>query len=283
MKLPFQYSILRYTHDQVTQEFVNIGVLIFSPDMPFLDIQISTKYKRLSQLFNGIDRIAYERLSATVKKAVKRVADSLSQLSLLDKNEFALEVIIPKILPTNDAALSFDSIGNGVTENVEEELAYLFSRMVERYQPDAERARRTDEQVWATYAKLFHDRNILPHLTKVTLPTPIENYTFKHAFKNDRWHPIEPLSFDLSSKSYIEEKAMRWIGRAVTLGTTNEIDTLYILAGRPQKQELLEVYEAAKVGLEKNTAGINVEVIDENDVDQFSEQFKEMIESHQEH
>jgi hypothetical protein len=32
MKAAYSFSVLRYVHDPVTQEFVNIGVAVFSPE-----------------------------------------------------------------------------------------------------------------------------------------------------------------------------------------------------------------------------------------------------------
>ncbi len=280
MSYLFQYSVLRYMHDSMTQEFVNIGVLLYAPQQNYLDLCISHKYKRVSQMFDGIDPLAFQRAKRMVEKAVHRVSKSLEQGSLLEKKANSLEILLPKILPKNDAALSFSTINGGITKNLEDELNYLYHRLVEYYLPNQEKISRTDSEVWVQYVKVFREKNILPHLQEVTIPTQTFSYKFDHAFKNDRWHPIEPVSFDLSNQTYIKDKAAKWIGKAVTLSTSNEVGTLYILSGKPNDPALVQAYEAAKYGLEKNTQGITVRVIDENDAETFSEEFSAFIKKH---
>ena len=160
----FQYAVLRYMHDSVTQEFVNIGVLLFAPQQKFLDLRVSHKYKRISQMFDGVEPLAYRRARSSMEKAVKRVANDLGQSSLLETNIDEIENLLPKILPENDSALSFSIINGGITDNFEDELNYLYHRFVEYYIPTQERKSRTDEEVWHEYVQAFQKRNILSHL-----------------------------------------------------------------------------------------------------------------------
>lgn len=280
MSFIFEYSVLRYMHDAVTQEFVNIGVLLFSAEEAYLGLQISPRYKRVSQMFDGIEPLAYRRARRSVEKAAKRVAGSLKQGSLFEEFSNGITDIISKILPTNDAALSFADPAQGLTDDLDEELNYLFNRLVEFYAPKSTRSSRTDQEVWVEYVEAFRKRNILPHLTKVTIPTKAFNVEFQHAFKNERWHPIEPVSFDLTNKSYIQEKAAKWIGKAVSLATSNEVGTLYILSGKPSDPSLGSAYEAAKRGLEEMTYGIDVRFVEEDNLESFSDEFEAFIANH---
>ncbi len=54
MKTPYSFSILRYIHDPVTHEFVNIGVALYSPEAGFLRSICTTHYARITQLFTKI-------------------------------------------------------------------------------------------------------------------------------------------------------------------------------------------------------------------------------------
>ena len=42
--IPYTFSILRYIHDGVTAEFVNIGVAVYSGDSAFLAARCTTQY-----------------------------------------------------------------------------------------------------------------------------------------------------------------------------------------------------------------------------------------------
>jgi hypothetical protein len=47
MKTAYSYSVLRYMHDAVTQEFINIGVAVYSPEGKFFDAICTTSYRRI--------------------------------------------------------------------------------------------------------------------------------------------------------------------------------------------------------------------------------------------
>lgn len=282
MSFLFEYSVLRYMHDAVTQEFVNIGVLLFSAQENFLGLQVSPRYKRVSQMFDGIEPLAYRRARRSVEKAVKRASGTLGQGSLFNEVSNEITNIIAKVLPENDASLAFSAPVQGLTDNLDGELNYLFERLVEIYAPKSKRSSRSDEDVWIEYVAAFRKRNIMPYLEKVTIPTKAFDVKFDHAFKNERWHPIEPVSFDLTNKSYIQEKTAKWIGKAVSLATSNEVGTLYILSGKPSDPSLRIAYEAAKRGLEEMTYGIDVRFIEEDNAESFSVEFEAFITDHYE-
>ena len=47
MKTAYSYSVLRYMHDAVTQELINIGVAVYSPEGKFFDAICTTSYRRI--------------------------------------------------------------------------------------------------------------------------------------------------------------------------------------------------------------------------------------------
>ncbi|MBK9481937.1 MAG: DUF3037 domain-containing protein [Bacteroidetes bacterium] len=49
--IKYQYQIIKYVHDQFTGEFVNVGVVIYSPDSHFLKAKVANRYSRINSLF----------------------------------------------------------------------------------------------------------------------------------------------------------------------------------------------------------------------------------------
>ena len=49
MKVAYSFSVLRYVHDPVTQEFINIGVAVFSPEAKYLRAICTTSYGRITR------------------------------------------------------------------------------------------------------------------------------------------------------------------------------------------------------------------------------------------
>ncbi|MGO9273834.1 MAG: DUF3037 domain-containing protein [Terriglobia bacterium] len=59
MKIPYTFSVLRYVHDPVTTEFVNVGVALYAPDAKYLSAICTPHYARLSdrlsEMFGRVD------------------------------------------------------------------------------------------------------------------------------------------------------------------------------------------------------------------------------------
>ena len=63
MRTPYSFSVLRYVHDPVTQEFVNIGVALYSQQVGFLRAICTTRYARITQMFTSIDGNRFRQLA----------------------------------------------------------------------------------------------------------------------------------------------------------------------------------------------------------------------------
>src|SRR2546430_4979201 len=62
MKTIYSTITLRYVHDVVTGEFVNIGVVLYAPEQRFLDARFTTSYERLNAAFLKIDHLHFRAL-----------------------------------------------------------------------------------------------------------------------------------------------------------------------------------------------------------------------------
>ena len=47
MRITYTFSVLRYIHDPVTQEFANIGVALYAPEAKYLSAICTPHYGRL--------------------------------------------------------------------------------------------------------------------------------------------------------------------------------------------------------------------------------------------
>ena len=281
--LIFNFAVLRYYHDPVTSEFLNIGVVIYSKEHRYLNAIINRRYGRLSKAFDGINRSHYYRMIDTIRLQITNLRLQFAKPTLLD-DEYPddIELLLQKVLPPDDSSLRFGGFGNGLVHDLDLELARLFSRLVEKYEGrDDQSATRRDEQVWQDYAELFSDYQITHHLYPKEIGTSDYSYNFSYTYKNDLWHPIEPISFDLMDESYIKEKANKWIGRSIMLADSNEIGTLYFLLGEPRSRpELLKAYESAANSLEEKIP-IPVRIIKEREINAFVKEFADFIKIHE--
>lgn len=279
-RYPFQYAVLRYVHDVITEEFLNIGVIVYSKPERFLKCLISERYGRLSTTFNGIERLNYSRIVSVIRQKVERLGIQLAQVSLFDTHQDRIEDFLHQVVMPNDASLVLGGYGGGLVEDLDLELERLYKRLVEQYIDIEEPESRNDQQVWAVYARSLVQYNVLEQLAPVTIQAPTYGHHFDHAYKNEKWHPIEPVSLDLVHSRSILEKANRWIGNATVLADSDAIGTLYLLLGAPRNRDLYEAYEYAVHNLETKITAMDVRVVKEENADQFSEELNQLIREH---
>lgn len=283
-EVPFQFAVLRYIHDPATEEFINVGVAVYSREERFLKAKISQKYQRLSDTFlsANVNGSYYRRIANSLENAILRLHRRYQNELALEELPAQIESVLAQVLTPDNSSLVFGRFGGGVTDNLTEELIYLYQRLVERYTEAEDTPSRDEEEIWRVYREEFDRLDVTRRLEMgVTLRSPRydQNYEFRSAWRNERLHPLEPVSFDLVRPGSIREKANKWVGRSIALEGNEEIGTLYMLVGAPRRAELRHTYEQALLYL-KNEMRLDCEIVEERDAPEFSEKLAKMMSQH---
>lgn len=251
MKTAYSFVVLRYVHDVVTGEFVNIGVALYAPGAKFLEGLCNTRYGRISKMFGEVDGDYFRGLMRYIEARFEELGDKLrSELPLVGVPSDIME-IAKGILPPDDSSLQWSEAGGGQTENPAKSLEELFVRLVERYEDRQKRPCREDGDVWRVFKKELETRHVLARLRPKRIIAQNYDYEFEHAWKNQRWHVYEAMSFDLLEADSILDKANRWLGRIVTLQDSPDKFKLHILLGEPSLDKLQPAYAKAENILNK--------------------------------
>jgi len=285
MTTPFSYSVLRYLHDPFTGESVNVGVLMFAPSVSWIRFKGTTRTQALSSLFRGFDRDHFVHFIHALESATKRLQDLLdnsraaslsSQLPLFDeprdsrqdtssslmarfltietRSSVSIGDMAAWLLPDNGLSFQFGEARGGISQNILATHDNLFDRLITKQRPpQRERKRRDHEDVWTTFQKPLRELGITNYLSphEVQLPQFDDPISFRHAYKNEKWHAVEPVSFDYADASSIREQAFRWYGYGAALEQVEEFAQLYLLLGAPLDATQKKEYAGAKVWLSR--------------------------------
>lgn len=274
----YQFAVLRYVHDPVTEEFLNIGVVVYSPEARYLKALINHNYGRLSDAFQRVNGAFYRKLTQNLENRLNQTYEKLNQSQWIDKPLERLEMLLGQILPPDDSSLRFSGFGGGLSADLDGALVALYQRLVTHYIEKPEGSSRDDNQIWQFYRDEFAKRNIIAHLSPVTIATPTFELEFSHAWKNERWHPVEPISFDLMQARSIVDKTSRWIGQVRSLAQSPALGKIYMLLGAPSNPALQASYQRAIERIQQETT--NVQIVEEEQAVEFSETFAQMIQEH---
>jgi hypothetical protein len=277
VKVPYVFSVLRYVYDQVTQEFVNVGIVVYSPKSRQLRALSTQHYGRISDLFEMFDGVR-------LRHTLRFVQDSINAraLQLAEELEFSADTdlhgLLNKILPIDDSSLQFVKAGVGVSDDFEETTRKLFLRYVERFSHTPVSQKRNDDDVWKSFRVSLDRRNITRLLTPKRIVAKNFDYEFERTWKNGVWHIYEPLSFDLIDANSMAEKANRWVGRATGLGDSNDPFELHFLLGSPSDSHLENAFRKAENLLHKMP--VKHEFIREAEAEEFAKTLATEIASH---
>jgi hypothetical protein len=213
----FRYSaiVLRYVHDLVSGEFVNVGLLLVCPEQGVFKFKVTPRLKRVLDFFPGTRAMTIKSALRVAELASKKIPEYEAMHmvgSAGDRNVGVAEVAY-RMVPHDDSALQWSEAFSGLTADAMQTFDRLVDRLLLRYLEANERVRRTDDQVWRTFSKVLENRNVADKLQEHEIKAKVETVKFKHALKNGKWHVMEPVSFDLSSEETITDKAKKLLGQ----------------------------------------------------------------------
>lgn len=274
----YSYTVLRYVHDVVAGEALNVGVVMHAKSENFLKVRTRKTVGRLRHVFPDLDRQEFIASMRAVDRGLAAISRRTKAQPLLsgevDARSYAL-----RLLPDDDSTLQWSPTATGLTTDLGKTFDRLYERYVVQYDQKADR-RRTDDDVWRPVAEKLTEREVhIPFEPKMVAGAQ-DQIEFKKAWKNGCWHAYEPVSFDLADADHIKDKARRWRGHlsAVWEGKSENVEVHFVL-GLPRNTSLLAAYKTAKQILEG--ARFTTEVVDENDVDVLVATLEDEYRAHQ--
>jgi Protein of unknown function (DUF3037) len=277
--ISYTYSIVRYVHDPSAGEILNVGVVLYAPSVPYVAARCEHRYTRLSHAFAGFDGESYRTAIRRFERSIERLKgcwqDSFPSLRQLPPDVGALTA---KIWSDSGLGLRLGPVLAGVTDDPAESIDALFDRLVVSRQPRGTEERRTDREVWSVYQHPLARKAVSSVLRPKTFDTPNYHLDFEHAFKNERWHVLQPVSLDYARPASLQDKAVRLLGQASVLKGNPELGRLYLLLGAPHQRSHRDAYEKAKRLLQGMP--VEHELVEEDQAEEFAGQLAEYIREH---
>jgi len=278
MRVGYNFCVLRYVHDPTTQEFVNIGVAVFSPEAGYLRAICTLNYRRITHVFQKIDGHRFRQISRFIQDQIN-IAGQLSASALPFESGQSIEQVLAKVLPPDDSAIQFSKSGVGLSANLNQTLEELYRRYVEQYTSRIDLPRRTDEDVWRVFREPLDRVQVTPWLNPKRIVASNWDYEFERSWKNEIWHVLEPVSFDMVEAGSMLDKANRWVGRATSLLDSSEPFRIHMLLGEPSDDRLKETFIKAQNILNKMPG--KKEFVRESEADAFAEELAREVAKHQ--
>jgi len=273
----YQYQIVRYIHDRVTSEFVNVGIIVFQAESHFLKAKFVSKYGRISQFFTEVNGHYLISSLRQFEREINRIAKTTKELFFDYK---FISQITNSILPKDDSALECSEILLGIDVDPQAALDDLFERLVNKYSAESDKDSVDDKHVWKNVYKDYFDKyGITENLKSHSVETAHDTLQFDKAWKNGSWHCYQPISFDLKQTETIKNKVYKWSGIINELENTKEKMHLYFLTLSPSRHKSFRQFIEDTLS-KRQSETITVSVINEKHADKFAKSLSEEIEGH---
>ena len=274
---PYSYVVLRYVHDVVSGEFVNVGLVMAVPGRGQLLKRVRRTFGRIKSLFPNLDGVAYKHAIEAIDRGMKEVESTLKPKDLSNSKGSALD-FARRALPPDDSSLQWSPVGAGLTDDPQKSFDHLYQRFVTRHDRIPQRPR-TDDDIWRLVSSKLKERGLNVQLEPKRIEGTTDSVEFRHAWKNGRWNVYEPLSFDLAAAVHIKNKARRWLGHlAAVKDDTNEDLQLHFIVARPQSESLTDAYKNALAILHRVPFKNNV--FEENQIDDVVHRIEKEVSGH---
>jgi Protein of unknown function (DUF3037) len=233
----YQYQLVRYTHDLVTGEFVNVGVIVFEPQTGYLKSKFIAKFGRITHFYSDVNGHGILNTLRAFENEIKRISRQLHELF---RNDFkTINEITNEILPKNDSALQCTNLSYALDTNLDDALEDLFERLVDKYNQEVISDTLDDKEVWKSVYKQHFDKfGVTPYLRHHSISTHNDLFEFDKAWKNGVWNCYQSLSLDLKNTSSIKDKVYKWVGKLNELESAEERLNVYFLTVYPERDDL---------------------------------------------
>jgi hypothetical protein len=271
----YSYILLKYVHDVVREESVNVGLLVVCPEEKFIRLAVRESLADLKVLFTGFSPSNLKRYLKDVSHAFDLYQKEISnQFSF---NEEEIRSIAHKVLAPDHSALRWHGNRSGITKDVSETFRQLRGRLIDPPKNSAFE-RKNDVDVWKKFSPVLKEAKVWDLLEPRQFKIAGFKEKYEHTFKNGKIHCLVPMSLDYSSDAEMLDRIRKEKGRMqlVQEGKRDDL-AFYFLLGRPTKRELIKDFEDVRKLLEKSK---NTTVISEDEPNHLLKRLQPIVAAH---
>ena len=127
-----RYSIIRFLPYAETEEFANVGIVMFAPTARYFDFQLSNKWRRLSAFFDKLDRRVFAQGVAAFTEELARTREMAAPwLGSGAQGKEAAQRVFDDLVRPREALFRFSGVRAVMAESPQVKLNELFDHYVE--------------------------------------------------------------------------------------------------------------------------------------------------------
>ncbi|WP_281222783.1 DUF3037 domain-containing protein [Photobacterium sanguinicancri] len=261
MKAVIQFSIIRFMPFAETQEYANVGVIVFSPATGFIDFKLAPpRFKRVSDFFDDLEGKLYSC-------AIESFHEELDRVKYFAKGMKGAELsnLMNEVTRVREGIMLFGETGAILTSTPNETLEQLFDSYIgrnfknNREYREAQMVRALRNDLTKSLTIKYKEQSLETDYSPFKLPLVAKEANIVKA--------IKPLAFDQKTPLALADHGDRWISRVKHLLNADAIKRDNFLFAieepRSKKSEFKKAFDAVGMGMKE--LGVQVVPFKEKD------------------
>jgi hypothetical protein len=233
--IPYEMALLQFTQKATSEERINIGVAVFSPETKEGAFRLSERYGRLASVYPGFDGASYRGLIRHMRRRLHDVlgGDGGEQRRLPpDMNH--IEDAIGFLAAVGNDNFMWSRIRYGICADLQARTDELYAEFVLQLEGASGRERVDGNALWDLVRAHAAFQPIAAELQPaIRIHAPLYDYVFKAGWRNGTQQVVEPISLDYQRPGEMVEEANKWRGRLDQLTEKNDFYLTAIITPPP--------------------------------------------------
>jgi len=238
---PCLYAIVRFCPFVETEEFANVGVIVFAPERRYFDFKLMTKkHARVTHFFDQLDTRVFKASIQNLKEELDRTRALLAQPCFesdhrTNASDFARS-LFNEIVRPREAVIKFGTARAVLTDEPKVKLEELYGYYVER---DFVTHEYREQVLERTLRKWFVEAGIANRFERMEVGNDDYHATFPFVEQcggNIRT-AIKPLNLGQDQPSKILDHGGTWVWRLHQLGRKNYMPDRVLVAVEGPKED----------------------------------------------
>ena len=269
----YHFRVLRYVHDVSTEEFVNIGVVMWMPEHSTLMFRVNEQSRRLSGFFNNFDSQSYRQMIRNLQSFFNKVTLDLPTLRLFKDNPENTSEIFYELIREDSTCFQWSSLMSGISPTPEKRLDQLFEEFVVVRKSHEPVQRRNKKVIWSTVRKALKAHYIDKLVQyKVIIQATSFDCSFSMGWNNGILQVLEPIPLTHPDPVEIIDKANTWGGRLSILAKDNTFKCTAVISPADEYVNMTAYNQA--YAILKNSRAMRT-VITEDEVNDYISEIKQ--------
>lgn len=245
----FEYAVIRFMPFAETQEFANVGIVLWANDYPntVLIKLAPAPFTRINNFFDDIDGGLYGKARSFMETELERIKHYAKRV---DGNE--LSAVMHELTRKREAVMTFSETGVVLAENGDDILNRLYQTYIGRDLPvtKEQRERLMVRELREQFGSLpfrYKESSVDAGFGKIKIPLVTVIGRDLRA--------IKPMSFNQAKPMNIADHGDKWISRVGHILDAKAVkaeDFLFTIeAPKSNKHEILMAFDSVKNGMKR--------------------------------